>query len=280
MGRRPARTVIYGPYPPIPGATASGTLEHVRGLLASGSQVLVISPTPSAAHEHADLRRPMEAWRFARKAAGAAQLTLHLESELIDSVGHRKELPARLALALAIRSAGRSTVYLPRGHRQLASGWTRLVVDAADEVLVELEEVADAPNGADPTKAAGSAATHGPLDWNLGPEPTRDEIEAEIRRRAILRRTAGSAVLATEDGAGQGSGSEALRALPRLRPADSSSANPLAAVVKRIVRRLVAWQIDPVIEQVNLLHWAVKEANDETRTEAPRPQDRAADTSS
>jgi hypothetical protein len=248
--RRAPRTVIYGPYPPIPGATATATLEQVRVLLASGGDVLVISPTPSAAHEHADLRRPMEAWRFARKAAGAAQLTLHLDSELLESVGHRRELPARLALALAVRSAGRSTVYLPRGHHQLPTGWARLVADAADEILAEAEEPPDAPNGAGPAGAPEPGATPEPLAWNLGREPTRDEIEAEIRRRAIMRR-------ATE-----------------------SAANPLAAVVKRIVRRLVAWQIDPVIEQVNLLHWAVKEANDETRTDGPRAQAPAADTSS
>jgi hypothetical protein len=155
------------------------------------------------------------------------------------------------------------------------------VADAADEILAEAEELPDVPNGAGPADAPEPSATTGPLEWNLGREPTRDEIEAEIRRRAIMRRATGPAGdLATAAGRGAGSGGEALRALPRLRPADSSSANPLAAVVKRIVRRLVAWQIDPVIEQVNLLHWAVKEANDETRTDGPGSQAPAADTSS
>ena len=279
MGRRSPRTVIYGPYPPIPGPRAAANLEHVRRLMASGSEVLVISATPSAAHEHADLRRPMEAWRFARKAVGAAQLTVHLGTDLIDSVGHRRELPARLALAVAVRSAGSSTVYLPRRDRQLPPGWARLVVDAADEVLAEVDEVPDGSNGAALAGAAGSGAPRAPLDWNLGDQATRDEIEAEIRRRASLRRTAGSGVLASDDGRGPASGNEALRAIPRLRPANSSSANPLAALVKRIVRRLVAWQIDPVIEHVNLLHWAVKEANGDTPAEA-RPQDPAAETTS
>jgi hypothetical protein len=251
MGRRRPRTVIYGPYPPIPGAGATATLEHVRRLLASGNEVRVISPTPSAAHEYADLRRPKEAWRFARKASGAAQLTVHLDAGLVASAGHRQELPARLALAVAVRSAGRSTVYLPRGDGRLSAGWARLVVDAADEVLAEVEEVPDDAGSADPPAAA--------LDWNLGPQPTRDEMEAEIRRRAMLRRTSEGSV---------GSDPGALGALPRLHPAAARSANPLAAVVKRTVRRLVAWQIDPVIEHVNLLHWAAAEANRETRTEA------------
>jgi hypothetical protein len=261
-GRRRPRTVIYGPYPPIPGASATATLEHVRRLLAAGTEVRVISPTPSAAHEHADLRRPMEAWRFARQASGAAQLTIHLDAGLIASAGHRQELPARLALAVAVRSAGHSTVYLPRGHDQLSAPWVRLVVDAADEVLAEVEELPDDPGGADPPIAA--------LDWNLGTQPTREEMEAEIRRRADLRRTA--------EGREPASAGGALRAIPRLHPAGPRSANPLVAGVKHVVRRLVAWQIDPVIEHVNLLHWAVTEANGETRTEAG-PQDPAVDTS-
>ncbi len=262
MGRRRRRTVIYGPYPPIPGASATATLEHVRRLLASGNEVLVISPTPSAAHEHADLRRPKEAWRFARQASGAGQLTVHLDADLIGSVGHRRELPARLALAVAVRSAGRSTVYLPRGHGQPSAGWARVVVDAADEVVAEVEELPDDPGGAELPSVE--------LDWNFGTQPSRDELEAEIRRRANLRRTAEEREPAPAVGA--------LRALPRLKPASPRSANPLAAVVKWTVHRLVAWKIDPVIEHVNLLHWAVTEASGHTRTEA-RPQDPPDDTS-
>jgi hypothetical protein len=225
-------------------------LEQVRRLLASGNEVRVISPTPSAAQGYADLRRPKEAWRFARQASGASQLTVHLDADLLASPSHRHELPARLALAAAVRSAGRSTVHLPRDQGRVAAGWARLVVDAADEVLSEVEEVPDDPGDTVPPPAA--------LDWNLGAEPTRDEMEAEIRRRAGLRRTAEARQPAAAG--------EALRALPRLHPAAPRSANPLVAVVKWVVRRLVAWQIDPVIEHVNLLHWAVKETNGVTGT--------------
>jgi hypothetical protein len=42
---------------------------------------------------------------------------------------------------------------------------------------------------------------------------------------------------------------------------------------------LVAWQIDPVIEHVNLLHWAATEANGEPRLEG-RSQEPAVDTNS
>ena len=262
MGRRRARTVIYGPYPPMPGPSATASLEHVRRLLASGNDVRVISPTPSAAHEHADLRWPKEAWRFARQASGAAELIVHLDADLISSTLHRQELPARLAFAAAVRSAGRSTVYLPRGHGRLSAGWARMVVDAADEVLTEADEVPDEPV---------EEVTHAPaLDWNLPSQPTRDEIEAEIRRRAGMRRTA--------NGQGPAPAIGALRDLPRLHAAAPRSANPLVAVVKRTIRRLVAWQIDPVIEHVNLLHWAVREANGETRPEAG-PQHPSVDTS-
>jgi hypothetical protein len=260
------RAVVYGPYPPIPGASSAATLEHVRGLLASGNDVRVISPTPSAAHEYADLRRPMDAWRLGRQAFGAKHLTLHLDSRLIASTDHRRELPARLALAVAVRSAGRSTVHVPEGQEPLPTGWARFVVDAADEVLPEVEDLPDDRVGEDATgSSSDSAATVGRLDWTLGSEPTRDEIEAEIRRRAAIRRATGAsgdAGLGVGGVRGRGGAIEALRAFPRLGPAPPRSANPLAALVKKTVRRLVAWQIDPVIEQVNLLHWAVREAID------------------
>lgn len=283
IGRR-ARVVVVGPYPPIPGASSAATLEQVRGLLAAGNDVRVISPTPSAAHAQADLRRPADAWRLGRLAFGAEHLILHLDARLIASTGHRQELPARLALAAAVRSAGRTTVYVPRGDGPLPAGWARFVVDAADEVRPEIEDLpgdlpGDPNGGGRERSPSESAPGVRPLEWALGPEPTREELEAEIRRRVAIRRASGeSGNLGVGVGGarGRGGAGEALRAFPRLGPAPARSANPLAALVKRAVRRLVAWQIDPVIEQVNLLHWAVREAID-PETE---PQSRAADTSS
>ena len=99
-------TVVFGPYPPAPGAASAATLDEVRGLLAAGADVRVISPAPSAAHDSADLRRPDGALRFAQAAVGADRLVLRLECELLTSKAHRGELPARLAVAAALAMTG------------------------------------------------------------------------------------------------------------------------------------------------------------------------------
>jgi hypothetical protein len=259
--RRP-RTVIFGPYPPIPGAVSAATLEEVRRLLASGHEVRVVSPAPSAAHEHADLQRLEGAVKFGRLALRAQHLVVHLDAALLASARHRQELPARLALAAALRSAGRSTVYLPRGVDPPSDGWAGLVLQAADEVLTEAEE---SPAGVPEAIRSGSAPTGRPdgAPWNFGPDPSREEVETEIRRRAAARRAIGP--LPGAAGASSRSGRPAVRslqALPILGAAPARSANPLIATVKRTIQRLVAWQIDPVIEHVNLLQRVVAEAVD------------------
>jgi DNA-directed RNA polymerase specialized sigma24 family protein len=54
--------------------------------------------------------------------------------------------------------------------------------------------------------------------------------------------------------------SRPLLALPPLHPAPPRSPKAGVGLVKRVVHKLVGWQIDPVIEHVNRLHRAVLEA--------------------
>jgi len=261
---------VFGPYPPMPGPAADATLDGVRRLLAGGCDVRVISPRPSAAHDHADLRRPAGAWRFARFAAGATELVVHLDRELLTSPARRGQLPARLALAAALRSARHSVVHLPAGVEP-GEGWARLVLRAADEV------VSDGADGA--ARRSGPAAVAAPTPdadrpaWDLGPDPSREEIEAEVRRRAALHRAARRAAAggggpgpAAGSGRGGGDALRRLRSLPLLGPSPPTSARPLAGLAKKVVRRLTVWQVDPIIEHVNLLHRALIEAAE------PRPE--------
>src|SRR5581483_6872945 len=129
--------VVYGPYPPIPGAASAATLDTVRRLLAGGADVQVMSPTPSAAHDFADLGQPRGAWRFARRAAGADVLVVYLDAELVASPARRGQLPARTALAAALRSAGHATVHVPAEAEPVPAAWSKVVLAAADEVVVD-----------------------------------------------------------------------------------------------------------------------------------------------
>ena len=272
--RRRRRTVVFGPYPPTPGPAAEATLGEVRRLLAGGADVEVVSPSPSAAHHDADLRRPAGALRFARAAVGADRLLLHLDAELLTGTAHRNGFPARLVVAAALRSARRSTVRLPAGV-PVPEAWSQ-VLAAADEVV--FGEVAGAEPTADGRVVAGGGSTAGGAEapagdgarsasavrpvpgpaWDLPAEPTREEVEAQIRRRAAERRVGSQAAAAAQ--AGQRTAGRTLRAMPLLGPEPPRSARFSAAVVKQVVSRLVDWRINPVIEHVNLLHRAVLDA--------------------
>jgi glycosyltransferase involved in cell wall biosynthesis len=91
-------------------------------------------------------------------------------------------------------------------------------------------------------------------DW---PEGDRAAVMAEIRARAA-RRTLHAPGLHTD---GQPSKRSApLRRIGPLSMPDARSARPGASAMKRVVRRLTAWQIDPIIGQVNRLQQAAIEA--------------------
>jgi hypothetical protein len=244
--------VVFGPYPPAPGVAAAATLDEVRGLLATGADVRVISPVPSAAHDSADLRRPDGALRFAQAAVGADRLVLRLDGGLLASKAHRGELPARLAVVAALRSSRRSTVHLPEGV-PVNGEWSQ-VLAAADQVVVD-EAPAATPAVEVTPRPAGPAST-----WELRSGATRADVEAEIRRRAADRRA--ERRTSEETASGHRPAARTLRALPLLGPEEPRSARKAVAVVKQVVSRLVDWRINPVIEHVNLLHRAVLDAVD------------------
>lgn len=252
--------VVFGPYPPAPGADSAATLGEVRRLLATGADVRVISPVPSAAHDSADLRRPDGALRFAQVAVGADQLVLRLDRDLLTSRAHRGELPARLAVAAALRSSRSSTVHLPEGV-SVNPEWSE-VLAAADKVVVDEAAVAAAAEVVPRPVGAGPA-------WELPAEASRADVEAEIRRRAALRRVQRRA--SEETVSGQRPAARTLRAMPLLGPEQPRSARKTAAVVKQVVSRLVDWRINPVIEHVNLLHRAVLDAVDDEGGRDGRP---------
>lgn len=111
------------------------------------------------------------------------------------------------------------------------------------------------------TPSAEGEGDDGPGPWRLEPEPAREELQAEVARRATWRR--GAAAAASPDGAQHLPGTPASRpllALPPLAPAPARSPKPGVGLIKRVVARLVGWQVDPVVEQVNRLQRAVLEA--------------------
>ena len=101
------------------------------------------------------------------------------------------------------------------------------------------------------------------------PEGDRDAVMAEIQSRAARR----SAGYGRGEGARPGAVNLVTMTAPlrRLRPLampEARSARPGASLLKRAIRRLTAWQIDPIIGQVNRLQQAAIEAVAESATVA------------
>jgi glycosyltransferase involved in cell wall biosynthesis len=128
-----------------------------------------------------------------------------------------------------------------------------LLVDDDDELLAAMRTVLGV--------TAGGPATAPP--W---PTTGRDAILSEVRARAAAER--GSVrVRDLSPATGRASGGEAvlagsapLRRVPPLVLPPPVSARPGVSTVKRVIRRLTAWEVDPLVEQVNRLRDALIES--------------------
>jgi glycosyltransferase involved in cell wall biosynthesis len=142
---------------------------------------------------------------------------------------------------------------------------TRLVDDDMDlrSALVEAAAEHGAPVG-----------LVGEVEWPT--EVGREAIQAAIAVAAIEER--GGPPLELETGRmparplEKGSdGLSRLRRIPPLNPPQPASARPGAAVMKRVVRRLTAWEIDPVVHQINRLRQATLDALEPPDDDDPEP---------
>jgi hypothetical protein len=284
---RGAKALVFGAYPPMPGPETAATLASVRDLLAGGAQVEVVSPQPSAAHRTADVRRLTGALRLAGWVAAAERVVLHLDpGVLLGGLDGQRVPPGRLALGLALRRPSDVRVELGPIRDRLDDRSVRAVLGPADRVVaasrfdrdllvaaglspakvqvVPAPEVEAEPQPQGQALPEEPAALPDPGPWRLSPDPDRDEIQAEIQRRAAVRSVGGSGEAARRAGPEANlpgtAASRPLLALPPLHPAPPRSPKPGVGLVKRVVHKLVGWQIDPVIEHVNRLHRAVLEA--------------------
>ena len=115
-------------------------------------------------------------------------------------------------------------------------------------------------------KANGPAATGAVDPW---PEPTtpdlRQVVQAQVLGRAAARR-GGRPVVRLQHGPAGAAAKERsavtapLRRLPALHSPVVASSSFVGGAVKRVVRRLTGWQIDPLLWQVNALQTATTQA--------------------
>jgi len=278
------RVVVYGEYPPFTTPGAAATLATVRSLLADGREIEVVSPKPSAAHHHADVGNPKGAAKLAR-LVGGAELVARLDPGILGQSGGAGPAAARAAVGLAVRRARSATIHLSPLTAPPAGKWVRAVLGPADRVVVATGDDADRLRAAGldgakvsvageawwlpPSAAAAElesgerpAAAGGAGAWKVGAGASREDIEAEVRRRAAGDRDS--------DTANPVSASWPLHMLAPLAPAPTGSSKPLFRLIKRYVHRLVAWEVVPIVEQVNHLQRATIEAVDRQAVEGPQ----------
>ena len=108
--------------------------------------------------------------------------------------------------------------------------------------------------GAERTAAAAST-------WDFDGPVSRDAVMAEVQRRAAaqrgikVRRSAAGTTAAPVDHV-----ATPLRRLRQVPPPPATSARPGVSTVKRLIRRVIAWEVDPLREQLVDLQRAATQA--------------------
>ena len=113
--------------------------------------------------------------------------------------------------------------------------------------------------------SAAAPAPHA-VPWPSSKAATRSQVQREVGARAATERELAGGAHANDVAAAASRSrdaravSAAVRRLPKLHVAAPESPRPGAAIVKRVIRRLTQWELDPIVRQVNALQRAVVES--------------------
>lgn len=103
--------------------------------------------------------------------------------------------------------------------------------------------------------------------WQLDGGADRAAVQAEIERRAAAQRGIKVRTSASDGGALAAPAAHVATPLRRLRPVPpppATSARPGVSTVKRLIRRVIAWEVDPLREQIVDLQKAATQAAETT----------------
>lgn len=110
----PQRLLLISPYAPYRDGIAAYAVQQVKRLRAAGHHVEVLSPDPSAAHHHLDLRDPRELPKLVALAKGFDRLIFHFHPDFYvpQPATYKVRMTRFVALATAIRRCPPSTLVL------------------------------------------------------------------------------------------------------------------------------------------------------------------------
>ncbi len=255
------RVLVVGPYPPTVDPVGAVVLRHVRALRRRGDggvggdgvdDVEVLSPAPSAAHHAADLGDPRGALRLRRAARDRDLVVVHYTSDLVAGLGTGRRQRATLAVwRRALRDVPRIEVVVHRMDAGddgsvldllRASAATFAVPDAGMATRLETRGLELPGLRVDETFARPEPAAAGPESW---PADVRG-LQATVQARAAGVRSDHHLAEVNR-----------LRASVPIRLALPTSSRPGLTTVRRVLQRLTAWEMDPLVGQVNRLRGAV-----------------------
>lgn len=210
------RWLVVGPYPPERGTGADAAHAFVEQRLRAGDHVHVLSPRPTAAHEHAALEgvHGLRAlWDVAR-SQGAEGIWLRVEPGIVlrHGVSRWRGLAERAALVLLLRRfrerifdvgdvgllpggrAGRPVLAVAtRFDTHRAADADALVLHGADPARLHRGTDADvrrSPGRAVPAEAQVASVAYPPPDVVRDLPADRASLQAGIRARAEQLRAA------------------------------------------------------------------------------------------
>ena len=246
------RVLVVGAYPPTPDPVGPVVLDHARLLRRDGYDVTVLSPTPSAAHFAAAPATPRGAAELARLARGSDLVVVHYTSDLAPASGPRVVRTAvRTALRRTLGPVGRLEVVIHRVDQHDDGAFLELLrgCDARFTVAdITMATRLDARGIRLPNVRVDEAFAL-PAPPPAPPEQWPDRVpalQAAIQvRAASTRADLHHAEL------------DRLRASTPIRLSLPTSSRPGLTTVRRLLQRLTAWEMDPLVGQVNRLRGAM-----------------------
>lgn len=106
------KILVVTPYAPIRDGIASYALQQVKALRAEGNDVEVLSPQPSAAHHHLDLRNPRGPLALARRVRGYDRVVVQFHPDVfyVEGLPPLRRLPTTIGLLVVALLARRLEV--------------------------------------------------------------------------------------------------------------------------------------------------------------------------